>query len=442
MQTESVLRHGARRRRAIILSSFAGTALEQYDFLLYGTASALVFNKIFFPHLDPLAGTIASMGTYATGYFARGAGALLCGHFGDRIGRKALMVATLLVMGLASTLVGVLPTYATLGIWAPVLLTALRIVQGFAIGGEQSGAIVFGFESAPPRREGIYASLSNAGSYAGVVLSTLALLLVTQLPDEKFLSWGWRLPFLFSIVLVVIGLMCRLRLPETRAFESMRTRGAIEPFPLARVVREHPREMLVVLMARLGEISWSVFVLVFCAAYATVQLKLPRSVILTAVVCGATVAMCMVPVMAALSDRVGRKHLYIAGLLLSAAYVWPFLAMLETRSAAWVVAAVVIALGLIHPLMYGPQGGLFASMYVARVRFSGVAVAAIGAIIGGGISPIICSALLASSDGRTSAVALYISAMGCVAALIVAFAPTRAVGDPSGHDEPEVSMPA
>lgn len=423
-----------------MLSSFAGTALEQYDFLLYGTASALVFNKIFFPHLDPVAGTLASLGTYAAGYFARGAGALLCGHLGDRIGRKALLIATLLVMGVASTLVGLLPTYESIGIWAPVLLTVLRIVQGFAIGGEQSGAIVFGFESAPPRYEGVFASLSNAGGYGGVVLSTLALLLVTQLPEAQFLAWGWRLPFIASIVLVAIGLACRLRLPETPAFESMRSHGAIERFPLAQLLRHHPREVFVVLMARLGEISWSVFVLVFAVAYATAHLKLPRPVILTAVVCGATVAMCMVPLTAALSDRLGRKGFYVAGLLLSGAYVWPFLAILETRAPAGIVMAVVVALGVIHPLMYGPQGGLFASMYSARVRFSGVSVAAVGAVIGGGVSPVICSALLNAHDGETSSVAIFVSALACVAALIVACVRVPRLTDRGKADEGDPSV--
>ncbi|HTJ94949.1 MAG TPA: MFS transporter [Pararobbsia sp.] len=417
--------YATRHQWNVVLSSFAGTALEQYDFLLYGTASALVFNKVFFPHLDPLAGTLASLGTYAAGYFARGAGALLCGHLGDRVGRKTLLIATLLVMGIASTLIGLLPTYDAVGIWAPVMLTVLRIVQGFAIGGEQSGAIVFGFESAPPSREGVFASLSNAGGYGGVVLSTLALLLVTQLPDAQFLAWGWRIPFLASIVLVAIGLACRMRLPETPAFESMRASDAIERFPLGHLLRHHPREVFVVLMARLGEISWSVFVLVFSVAYVTAHLKLPKPVILTAVVCGATLAMCMVPVTAAWSERYGRKSFYIVGLLLSAVYVWPFLAILETRTPIWIVAAVVVALGVIHPLMYGPQGGLFASMYAPRVRFSGVSVAAVGAVIGGGVSPVICSALLSASDGATSGVAVFISAVGCVAALIVACVPAR-----------------
>jgi MHS family shikimate/dehydroshikimate transporter-like MFS transporter len=407
----------------VFISAFLGTAIEQYDFLLYGTASALVFNKIFFPNLDPLAGTIAALGTYAAGYFARGAGALICGHFGDRIGRKTLLLTTLLVMGVASTLVGCLPTYAAIGIWAPILLTTLRVLQGFAIGGEQSGAIVLGVESAPANRRGLYGSWSNSGSYGGALLSTGALLLTSLLPEHEFLSWGWRVPFLFSAVLVVMGLLGRARLPETREFKQLQATDSVARFPLRDLLRDQHREVAIVFMARLGEITWSVFVLLFSVAYVTVQLKLPRSVVLSAIMAGAALGVFTVPLFAALSDRIGRKPLYLFGLIVCAVYVWPYFSLLNTRDPALITLAIVVALGVVHPLMYGPQGGFFADMFDVRVRFSGVSIGAIGAVVGGGINPVICSSLLAHRAGDPSGVALYITISALIAACFVAMAP-------------------
>ncbi|MGH8780088.1 MFS transporter [Paraburkholderia sp.] len=415
----------------VFISAFLGTAIEQYDFLLYGTASALVFNKLFFPNLDPLAGTIASLGTYAAGYFARGAGALICGHFGDRIGRKKLLLATLLVMGIASTAVGCLPTYATIGLWAPVLLTTLRVLQGFAIGGEQSGAIVLGVESAPSHRRGLYGSWSNSGSYGGALLSTGALLMTSWLPEPAFLAWGWRVPFLFSAVLVVIGLVGRAKLPETAEFAQLQATRGVARFPLRDLLRNQFRDVAIVFMARLGEITWSVFVLLFTVAYVTVQLHLPKSVILGAIMSGAALGVLTVPLFAALSDRIGRKPMYLTGLLVCALYVWPYFSLLNTRQPMLVTLAIVIALGLVHPLMYGPQGGLFADMFDTHVRFSGVSIGAIGAVVGGGLNPVICSSLLAQRGGDPRNVALYVAASVLVAACFVARARTRA--GPSAH---------
>ncbi|MFP3271291.1 MAG: MFS transporter [Paraburkholderia sp.] len=427
--------------RYVFISAFLGTAIEQYDFLLYGTASALVFGKIFFPTLDPLAGTIASLGTYAAGYFARGAGALICGHFGDRVGRKTLLLATLLVMGIASTLVGCLPTYAQIGIWAPILLTLLRIFQGFAIGGEQSGATVLSVESAPAGSRGLYGSWSNSGSYGGALLSTVALLLTSRLPEADFLAWGWRMPFLFSAVLVVIGLTGRARLPETREFRQLQATRIVARFPLADLLRENRREIAIVFMARLGEITWSIFVLLFSVAYVSVHLALPRQVVLMAIMAGAGLAVFMVPLFAALSDRIGHKPIYLAGLIACAFYVWPYFNLLNTRDPALVKLAIVIAIGLIHPLMYGPQGSFFAGMFDVKVRFSGVSVGAIGAVIGGGISPVICATLLAARNGDPLWVACYVAASALIAASFVLLAP-RGASAPGVAPEPAASSQA
>ncbi|CAH2801981.1 MAG: Uncharacterized MFS-type transporter [Candidatus Burkholderia crenata] len=336
----SHVRHSS-RPLALCLRLFSAQPIEQYDFLLYGTASALVFNKIFFPNLDPLAGTIAALGTYAAG------------HFGDRIGRKTRLLTTLLVVRRSLTLVGCLPTYAAIGIWAPVFLTTLRALQRFAIGGEQSGAIVLGVESAPANRRGLYGSRSNSGSYGGALLSTGALLLTSLLPEHEFLSWGWRVPFLFSAVLVMIGLVGRARLPETREFKQLQATDSVAWFPLRDLLRDKRREVVIVLMTRLGEITWSVFVLLFSVAYVTVQLKLPRPVVLGAIMAGAAMVVFTVPLFAALSDRIGRKPLYLSGLMVCAVYVWPYFSLLNTRDPVLITLAIVVALGVVHPLMYG-----------------------------------------------------------------------------------------
>ena len=262
------------RRAIVFLSSFIGTALEQYDFLLYGTAAALVFNKLFFPTLDPLTGALAAIATYATGsgYVGRPLGSILCGYLGDRYGRKSILLATLIVMGVASTLIGLLPTYASAGIWAPTLLCLLRLIQGIALGGEQGGAILIAVENAPKAKRGLFGSWSSSGGMAGLVLSTLALSLTAKLPEADFLSWGWRLPFLFSMVLVVIGVIARTRLPESHEFEAARQAGKVSKTPLRTLVRDHKKQILLASIARAGEIAWPINVLVFTTAYAVSQI--------------------------------------------------------------------------------------------------------------------------------------------------------------------------
>jgi MFS transporter, MHS family, shikimate and dehydroshikimate transport protein len=284
---------------------------------------------------------------------------------------------------------------------------------------------VLGVESAPAHRRALYGSWSNSGSYGGVLLSTGALLLMSLLPESAFLSWGWRVPFLFSAVLVVIGVVGRARLPETLEFAKLKAQQRVARFPLRDLLRYHTRAVAIVFMARLGEITWSVFVVLFTVAYVTVQLKLPKSVILGAILSGAALGVFMVPLFATLSDRVGRKPIYVAGLVVCALYVWPFFSMLNTRDPFWIRIAVVLALGVVHPMMYGPQGGFFADMFDVRVRFSGVSIAAIGAIVGGGMNPLICSSLLAQRQGEPTLVAGYIAACTLVAAGFTLFAPKR-----------------
>jgi MFS family permease len=405
-------------RLVVFFSSFMGTALEQYDFLLYGTAAALVFNKLFFPTLDPLTGALAAIATYATGYIGRPLGSILCGYLGDRYGRKSVLLATLIVMGVASTLIGLLPTYATAGVWAPLMLCVLRLIQGIALGGEQGGAILIAVENAPAKRRGLFGSWSSSGGMAGLVLSTLALSLTAKLPEADFLSWGWRLPFLFSIVLVIIGVVSRLRLPESADFEAAQRAGTVSKTPLSTLMAHHKKQIVLAALARAGEIAWPINVLVFTTSYAVTQLHMAKPMFLNAILLGACISIFGNTLFALLSDRIGHRRMYVIGTLCAAVGVWPYFMMINTAQPLMVAAAVAIALGVIHPMMYGPQGALFAGLFGTRVRYSGVGIAhQIGALVGGGITPVLSALLLARSGGSPWMVALLITVFALVAGI-------------------------
>jgi metabolite-proton symporter len=418
---ERVSAPGAAPRTSVIfLASFVGTCIEQYDFQLYGLATALVFGKLFFPTFDPLVGAIAAFGTFAVGYIARPLGGIICGHFGDRIGRKSMLLATLVIMGLATTCIGLVPTYESIGIWAAVILTFLRLVQGLALGGEQGGALLVAVENAPTHRRGFYGSWPQVGAVAGLLVSAGAVTLTTSvLSNEEFLAWGWRLPFIASIVLVLIGVLVRLKLDETPAFEEMQRAGKKAQIPIMDLFRNCGKDILIVFFARLGEITWVLLLLAFSVTYITGPLALPKSVALNAILIGAAVALVTMPLFGMLSDRIGRRPLYIAGAVLIALFAWPYFLLLETRDPFWIKVAVVVVEGLLWPMMYGPQGSFFSELFATRVRYTGVSVGQqVAAVIGGGFTPIIASAILAASNGGSFFVALY----GAILAGMVAVA--------------------
>ncbi|WP_050463083.1 MFS transporter [Herbaspirillum autotrophicum] len=429
-------------RVIVFLSSFIGTALEQYDFLLYGTAAALVFNKLFFPTLDPLTGALAAIATYATGYVGRPLGSILCGYLGDRYGRKSVLLATLIIMGVASTLIGLLPTYASVGIWAPVMLCTLRLIQGIALGGEQGGAILIAVENAPQKRKGLFGSWSSAGGMAGLVMSTLALSITAKLPEADFLSWGWRLPFLFSIVLVVIGVISRARLPESEDFAAARQAGTVSKTPLRALVREHKKEILLAAVARAGEIAWVINVLVFTTSYVVTQLQLGKPMILNAILIGACISIFGNPFFAAISDRIGFRRMYLIGAGVAAIGIWPYFAMVSSAQPLLVCTAVILAIGVVHPMMYGPQGALFASLFGTKVRYSGVGIShQIGALVGGGLTPLLSALLLAKNQGSPWMVAILITAFSLIAGIAVMAMGKAAVDDssPARNGEATVS---
>ena len=402
----------------VALASFVGTAIEWYDFFIYGTAAALVFGQLFFPpNENPLIGTLAAFATYAVGFAARPIGGVVFGHFGDRIGRKSMLVITILTMGLATFLIGVLPTFAQVGIWAPVLLVVLRLIQGFSVGGEWGGAALMTVEHAPEGRRGYYGSWTMAASPAGAMLATGAFVLVSGLPDEQFLAWGWRVPFLLSVVLVGVGLFIRLRILETPAFERIKEARTEARMPVVEAVREHPRSVILAAGMNLGFNTFIFVLFTFMLSYATTQLGLPRGVVLQATVVGGAVQIVSVLAFSALSDRVGRRPVMLAGAAFLALYAFPLFWLVNTGSPAAIFLA--LAIGFFgSAAIFGPMAAFIAESFGTRVRYSGASLGyQMGAVLGGGLSPFVATALLAWSGGESWSVSAYL-VVGAVISLV------------------------
>ncbi len=402
----------------VALASFVGTAIEWYDFFIYGTAAALVFGQLFFPpNEDPLIGTLAAFATYAVGFAARPVGGVVFGHFGDRVGRKSMLVITILTMGLATFLIGLLPTYAQVGIWAPVLLVVLRLIQGFSVGGEWGGAALMTVEHAPEGRRGYYGSWTMAASPAGAMLATGAFALASGLPDEQFLAWGWRLPFLLSIVLVGVGLFIRLRILETPAFERIKEAGAEVRLPVVEAVRQHPRSVMLAAGMNLGFNTFIFVLFTFMLSYATTQLGLPRGVVLQATVVGGAVQIVSVLAFSALSDRVGRRPVMLAGAAFLALYAFPLFWLVNTGSTALIFLALVIGF-FGSAAIFGPMAAFIAESFDTKVRYSGASLGyQMGAVLGGGLSPFVATALLAWSGGASWSVSVYL-VLGALMSLV------------------------
>jgi MFS transporter, MHS family, shikimate and dehydroshikimate transport protein len=404
--------------RVVALASFVGTTIEWYDFFLYGTAAALVFNRLFFPTFDPLMGTLAAFGTYAVGFVARPVGGIVIGHYGDKIGRKSMLVLTLLIMGVATFLIGVLPTYEQIGPWAAVALLILRIAQGFGVGGEWGGAVLMAVEHAPPGQRGYYGSWPQIGVPAGLLLSTAVFSVFAGMPEDQFLSWGWRVPFLLSAVLVVVGMVIRLRLVETPAFEKVKEASKEARQPIIEVLRTYPTQVLLAMGARFAENGAFYIYSVFALTYATQQVKMDRQTVLNAILLGAGLELIAMPLYGALSDRVGRRPVYLFGAIVTGLFAYPFFRLLDTGSPTWVWLAMVIAFNFSHAPMYGPQAAFFSELFGTRVRYSGASLGAqLSSVLAGGLSPLIATGLLAAY-GR-DALALYVIAMALITVVAV-----------------------
>jgi metabolite-proton symporter len=405
--------------RLVGLASLIGTTIEWYDFFLYGTAAALVLDKIFFPTFDPFVGRLAALTTYAVGFVARPLGGIIIGHFGDRIGRKSMLVLTLIIMGVATFLIGVLPTYDQIGPMAAVLLVLLRVAQGFGVGGEWGGAILMAVEHAPPGKRGFYGSWPQIGVPAGLLLSTLVFTPFSRLPQEAFLSWGWRIPFLISLLLVVVGLIIRVRILETPAFSKMKEQRQEAKQPIFEVLRHYPREVLVAMGARLAENGAFYIYTVFILIYATQHVGMDRNIVLTGIMVAAALELGAIPLFGWLSDLVGRRPVYLFGAIMTAVLAYPLFWMMDSASPWLVTLALVLALSVGHAAMYAPQGAFFSELFGARVRYSGASLGAqLSSVLAGGLSPIIATTLLEYGYGR-GALSLYLIGMAVITIIAV-----------------------
>lgn len=416
--------------KRIVAASLIGTTIEWYDFFLYGSAAALVFNKLFFPDSDPLVGTLLSFLTYAVGFAARPLGALVFGHYGDRLGRKKLLVLSLLLMGGATFAIGLLPTHATIGTAAPVLLTVLRLVQGFALGGEWGGAVLLVSEHGDAGRRGFWASWPQTGAPAGQLLATGVLSALTALlSDAAFTSWGWRIPFLLSGVLVVVGLWIRLSVDESPVFKAALARtearraetAQVEKMPLVAVVRHHWRDVLIAMGARMAEnISYYV-ITAFILVYATTSTGLSKQTALNAVLIASAVHFAVIPAWGALSDRIGRRPVYLIGAVGVGAWMFPFFALIDGRTFGGLLFAVTVGL-VLHGAMYAPQAAFFSEMFATRVRYSGASIGAqFSSVAAGAPAPLIATALLADY-GSSTPIALYVIAAALLTVVAIACA--------------------
>jgi metabolite-proton symporter len=393
-------------RRALVAGT-VGTAIEWYDFFLYGTAAALVFPELFFPEANHYAGTLASFATYAVGFAARPVGAAIFGHWGDRIGRKATLIITLLVMGIASVLIGVMPTYASIGVAAPAILVVLRLLQGIGVGGEWAGSVTLSMEWGNPKRRGFIASWPQAGVAIGLLLSTGAVSLTSHLAGDAFTAWAWRIPFLASIVLIGIGLWIRLGVLESPMFAKEVEEEKVEKLPTVEVIKRHPREIILSALLRMSEQMPFYIFTVFVLEYGTEDLGMSKGFMTNAVMCAAALSLFFIPFFGHLSDKVGRKRLYMAGAALTGLWAFAYFGLLNSGTSLLVFLGVLVSL-IPHDMQYGPQAALISESFPTRLRYSGAGIGyQLASVFAGGPAPLLATYLLHEFNS-TLPIALYI----------------------------------
>jgi len=393
--------------RKVALASLIGTAIEWYDYFLYGTAAALVFGQLFFPGFSPVAGTLASFATFAVGFGARPVGGIVFGHFGDRVGRKTMLVVSILIMGLATFLIGLLPTFDSIGIWAPILLVTLRIFQGFAVGGEWGGATLMAMEHAPANKRGFYTTWPQMGVSVGLLLGTSIIYLFALLPEEQFLAWGWRFPFLLSLVLVIVGVYIRLKIMESPSFRRLQEAGSQARVPLGEVLRDYKMVTLLVIGAQCAvNVCFYVFT-TWSISYLTGQLGLSTAAALSAVMIAAALDFFAQALFGAWSDKIGRRPIYLAGSAFFGLFAFPFFWLLNTGSVFLIVVALVLGISLGHGATYSTQASFFAEQFGTRVRYSGVSFGyQLAGTLWSGPAPFVAAALLAWT-GSVWAISLF-----------------------------------
>jgi metabolite-proton symporter len=418
--TDEALRR-SQVRRALVAST-VGTSIEWYDFFLYGTAAALVFPKLFFPGASNYAGVLASFATYAVGFAARPVGAAIFGHWGDRIGRKATLITTLLTMGIASALIGLMPSYNSIGFWAPTILVILRILQGLGVGGEWGGSVTLSMEWGNPRRRGFIASWPQVGVPIGLLLSTGAVSLFSHISGDAFNSWGWRVPFLLSVVLIGIGLWIRLGVLESPLFAREVEGKRVEKQPVLEVIKRQPKEILLSAMLRMSEQMPFYIFTVFVLEYGTDTLGFGKNFLTNSVALAAAVSLFSVPFFGHLSDRIGRKRMYMIGAAVTALWAIPYFALLNAQVAGLAVIAIVLSL-VPHDMQYGPQAALIAESFTTRVRYSGAGLGyQLASVVAGGPAPLLAAWLLHTFDSSLP-IALYIIAGAVVTLIATALLP-------------------
>ena len=427
-RAEGVDDAGRKRQRSLAaVGSVVGTSIEWYDFFLYGTASAIVFPEVFFPKSSTYAGTLASFATYAVGFAARPVGAAIFGHFGDRLGRKATLIVTLLMMGIASALVGVLPGTTTIGIAAPILLVILRVLQGIAVGGEWSGSVLLSMEWGKQRRRGLMASWPQIGVPIGLLLGTGAMTAIALSAEGAFKAWAWRIPFLASLVLVAIGLWVRLRVMETPLFARLVTQRSVAKVPVAEVIRRHPKEIVLSAFVRMSEQAPFYLYTTFALAYIKEHLNKPQSVGLAAVSIAAAVELMAIPAAGHLSDRVGRKRVYGTGAVLMLLMAFPFFLLLNTGSEGLIILGIVIV-AIPHSLQYGPQAAYIAESFPTRLAYGGSGLGyQTASLIAGGPAPLLATWMLPTFGWQ--AISVYIIACSVLTLTAVALLPDRRHAD-------------
>ncbi|UGA48244.1 MFS transporter [Bradyrhizobium quebecense] len=420
--------HQLQLRRAVIASTI-GTAIEWYDFFLYSTVTGLVFAKLFFPHSDPWVGTLEAFAIYAVGFVARPIGAAIFGHYGDRIGRKSTLIATLLLMGLATAAVALVPTYSSIGIWGAVILTVLRFIQGVGVGGEWGGSVLMSMEWARnDRSRGLIASWPQFGVPCGLFLANLAVLAFSQMSGDQFLAWGWRVPFALSIILVGVGLYIRLGILETPVFAKLVAERQLDRTPMLTVIRDHPKEIVLSAFARMSEQAPFYIFTAFVFSYGIGTLHVSRDFLLTAVLAASVLSFVSIPLCGHISDQIGRKNMYMIGAAVTGVFGFIYFAMLNTGSATIVFLAIFLSL-IPHDMQYGPQAALIAESFTGRLRYSGASLGyQLASVIAGGPAPLIATWLFGTFHSAT-AIAAYIAA--CAVITLVA---TALMTDYTGRD--------
>jgi MFS family permease len=418
-------------KKGIFAASFIGTSIEWYDYYIFGTAAALVFGNLFYPKFSPVAGTLAAFATFAVGFIARPLGAAVIGHFGDKIGRKSMLVLTLLLTGGSTFLIGVLPTHAAIGIGAPLLLVVLRLVQGFGVGGEWGGAILIATEYASPRRRAVYGSFAQFGVPIGVLTSNLAFLAVSGMSNEDFMSYGWRIPFLISLVLVIVGFLVRSRLQDAPEFQKVKEDKAVSKVPVAELFRRQPRTLVLASLASIAPPAIGYTVIVYMLTYGTTVVGFNRTTLLMLILVSTVLWIATIVVSAVASDRFGSKKVFAIGTLTAVVWPVPMFALVNTGNTGLALLAFIVA-AIVQGIMAGAQGGLFTEIFDVRVRYSGISISyQLGGMIGGAVTPIVATALF-GTYGSSTPIAIYVMALSLVS--LVAILGLRGGGAPVRAD--------